>query len=114
MFEFMGWNIFCVVDVNDNICEKVFNCNIEVDMIKEVSCGSFFGLELIEELEFKDVDVFLYDFDVFNGFFLIDFDEFCSVWNFGLISVVVRSLFVRCSDSLKFGWVNEFVIDELD
>lgn len=107
-----------VVDLNNNNlgfeeCERVVIFNLD-EIIWEFICGSLLGLELIEELEFKDVDVLFYDFDVLNGLFLIDFDEFCSVWNFGLISVVVWSLFSRCSDSVKFEWVNEYNFDDFD
>lgn len=114
MPELTGRNTSRAADANDNTCEKALNCNTEADTIKEVSCGSLLGLELTEELEFKDVDVSLYDFDVPNGPFPIDFDEFCSAWNLGSTSVAARSLPVRCSDSLKLGRANEFAIDELD
>lgn len=109
----------CFVDLNNNIlsfeeCYEWIEWMIMDDVIWEFICGSFLELELIEEFEFKDVDVLFYDFDVFNGLFLIDFDEFCSVWNFGLISVVVWSLFLRCSDSVKFERVIEYIYDEFD
>lgn len=84
------------------------------EVIREFTCGSLLGLELTEELEFKDVDVSLYDFDVPNGSFPIDFDEFCSAWNLGSTSVAARSLPSRCSDSLKLERVNEHTFDELD
>lgn len=84
------------------------------EIIREFTCGSLLGLELTEELEFKDVDVSLYDFDVPNGSFPIDFDEFCSVWNLGSTSVAARSLPSRCSDSVKLERANEHNFDDLD
>lgn len=84
------------------------------EVIREFTCGSLLGLELTEELEFKDVDVSLYDFDVPNGSFPIDFDEFCSAWNLGSTSVAARSLPSRCSDSVKLERVSEHTFDELD
>lgn len=84
------------------------------EVIREFTCGSLLGLELTEELEFKDVDVSLYDFDVPNGSFPIDFDEFCSAWNLGSTSVAARSLPSRCSDSVKLERVSEHAFDELD
>jgi len=84
------------------------------DVIREFTCGSLLGLELTEELEFKDVDVSLYDFDVPNGSFPIDFDEFCSAWNLGSTSVAARSLPSRCSDSVKLERASEHTYDELD
>lgn len=84
------------------------------DVIREFTCGSLLGLELTEELEFKDVDVSLYDFDVPNGSFPIDFDEFCSAWNLGSTSVAARSLPSRCSDSVKLERAIEHTYDELD
>ena len=84
------------------------------DVIREYTCGSLLGLELTEELEFKDVDVSLYDFDVPNGSFPIDFDEFCSAWNLGSTSVAARSLPSRCSDSVKLERTSEHTYDELD
>lgn len=84
------------------------------DVIREFTCGSLLGLELTEELEFKDVDVSLYDFDVPNGSFPIDFDEFCSAWNLGSTSVAARSLPSRCSDSVKLERTSEHTYDELD
>lgn len=84
------------------------------EVIREFTCGSLLGLELTEELEFKDVDVSLYDFDVPNGSFPIDFDEFCSAWNLGSTSVAARSLPSRCSDSVKLERVSEHNFDELD
>lgn len=98
---------------NTSVIEKGINCNNE-GMIKEITCGSLLGLELTEELEFKDVDVSLYDFDVPNGSFPIDFDEFCNAWNLGSTSVAARSLPSRCSDSVKLERVNESAFDELD
>ena len=93
--------------------QKAVNCDSE-DMVKEMTCGSLLGLELIEELEFKDVDVSLYDFDVSNGSFPIEFDEFCSAWNLGSTSVAARSLPSRCGDSLKLERANDYAFDELD
>lgn len=93
--------------------ERAINCNTD-EMIREFTCGSLLGLELTEELEFKDVDVSLYDFDVPNGSFPIDFDEFCSAWNLGSTSVATRSLPSRCSDSIKFERAIEHTFDELD
>ena len=84
------------------------------DVIREYTCGSLLGLELTEALEFKDVDVSLYDFDVPNGSFPIDFDEFCSAWNLGSTSVAARSLPSRCSDSVKLERTSEHTYDELD
>lgn len=93
--------------------ERAINCNTD-EMIREFTCGSLLGLELTEELEFKDVDVSLYDFDVPNGSFPIDFDEFCSAWNLGSTSVATRSLPSRCSDSVKLERAIEHSFDELD
>lgn len=84
------------------------------EIIREFTCCSLLGLELTEELEFKDVDVSLYDFDVPNGSFPIDFDEFCSAWNLGSTSVAARSLPSRCSDSVKLERASEHNFDELD
>lgn len=112
----------CAADSNNNTSivpgteqrhERAVNCNTE-DMIKEITCGSLLGLELTEELEFKDVDVSLYDFDVPNGSFPIDFDEFCNAWNLGSTSVAARSLPSRCSDSLKLERTSDYAFDELD
>lgn len=116
--ELAGQNTSRAADLNNNTLmaqnsEKLLNFNTE-DMIKEVTCGSLLGLELTEELEFKDVDVSLYDFDVPNSAFPIDFDEFCSAWNLGTTSIAAKSLPARCSDSLKLERVNEFAIDELE
>lgn len=93
--------------------ERAVTSNSE-EIIREFTCGSLLGLELTEELEFKDVDVSLYDFDVPNGSFPIDFDEFCSVWNLGSTSVAARSLPSRCSDSVKLERANEHNFDDLD
>lgn len=116
--ELTGQNTSRAADLNNNTSmaensEKLLNFNTE-EMIKEVTCGSLLGLELTEELEFKDVDVSLYDFDVPNSAFPIDFDEFCSAWNLGTTSIAAKSLPARCSDSLKLERVNEFAIDELE
>ena len=120
--ELEGQNISRAADSNNNTTivrgieqrhEKPISCNAE-DMIREITCGSLLGLELTEELEFKDVDVSLYDFDVPNGSFPIDVDEFCSAWNLGSTSVAVRSLSSRCSDSVKLERANDYAFDELD
>lgn len=93
--------------------ERALNCNTD-EVIREFTCGSLLGLELTEELEFKDVDVSLYDFDVPSGSFPIDFDEFCSAWNLGSTNVATRSLPSRCSDSVKLERAIEHTFDELD
>lgn len=116
--ELLGQNESRAADSNNNTSvvpglQKAVNCNSE-DLVKEMTCGSLLGLELIEELEFKDVDVSLYDFDVSNGSFPIEFDEFCSAWNLGSTSVAARSLPSRCGDSLKLQRPNDYAFDELD
>lgn len=116
--ELLSQNVNRAADSNNNSSivpgvEKAVNCNSE-DMIREITCGSLLGLELTEELEFKDVDVSLYDFDVPSGSFPIDFDEFCSAWNLGSTNVATRSLPSRCSDSIKLERTNEYAFDELD
>lgn len=93
--------------------ERASNCNTD-EVIREITCGSLLGLELTEELEFKDIDVSLYDFDVPNGSFPIDFDEFCSAWNLGSTNVATRSFPSRCSDSVKLERSSEHTFDELD
>ena len=94
--------------------EKISNSHAD-EMVREITCGSLLGLELTEELEFKDVDVSLYDFDVSTGSFPIDFEEFCTTWNLGTTSVASRSLPARCSDSVKLELrTTEHSFDELD
>ena len=100
-------------DDNDQHHGKEVSYNAE-EFIREITCGSLLGMELTEELEFKDVDVSLYDFDVPNGSFPIDFDEFCTAWNLGSTSVATKSLSSRCSDSIKLERANDYAFDELD
>ena len=77
------------------------------EMDRENQCGNLLGLELTEELEFSDVDVSLYDFDVQS--FPVDPEEFC-----GSLSLPNSSLSSRCCDSIVLEKKSEHAFEDLD